>query len=190
MKKEGKIIVFSAPSGGGKSTIISKVMEKYSNFTFSISATTRKPRGLEKNGIEYFFLSEAEFLAKVAKDEFLEHKEVFGKHYGTLKSVVNQSLAEGKNVILDIDVKGAFTVKEKRKDAILIFIYPPSLEVLEERLRARNTDSDEEIAKRLKHAKWEIEQKNKYDYAIKNEILEKSVEELLNIFKNNSILLD
>ena len=136
---EGKIIIFAAPSGSGKSTIINQVMsdeEEELNLHFSISATSRPPRGKEKNGVEYFFLSPEEFEQKIAQGAFVEYEEVYpGRYYGTLKSQVDKQLAAGENVVFDVDVNGAMRIKEMYKDrALSIFIQPPSLDVLRERL--------------------------------------------------------
>ncbi len=179
----GKLIIFSAPSGSGKSTIINYLLTKELNLEFSISATSRAPRGSEKNGVEYYFLTPEEFKNKIANNEFLEFEEVYAdRFYGTLKSEVDHKLAEGKNVVLDIDVKGGMRVKEQYKDrALAIFIQPPSIAELENRLRGRATDKEEVILQRIARAEEELEYANKYDVIIINDELTKAQVDAENI---------
>ena len=150
-KKKGKLIIFSAPSGSGKSTIINYLMQQGLHLHFSISATSRAPRGTEKNGVEYFFLTPEEFRQKIANDEFVEYEEVYAdKFYGTLKSQVENQLKEGQNVIFDVDVKGGCNIKKfYGRRALSLFIMPPSIEELRRRLEGRGTDTQEVIESRL-----------------------------------------
>ena len=179
---KGKLIIVSGPSGSGKSTVTKIVKDKL-NIPLSISATTRNPRDGEIDGKDYFFLSEEEFKNKIANDEFYEYAEVHGNYYGTLKKTVEDNLNKGLNVILEIDVQGALIAKEKKKDAILVFFRTKDMEVLEERLRDRKTDSEEVIQTRLKNAETELKYENKYNYTIVNENLENSIQELIDIIE-------
>ena len=181
---EGKIIIFAAPSGSGKSTIINQVMsdeEEELNLHVSISATSRPPRGKEKNGVEYFFLSPEEFEQKIAQGAFVEYEEVYpGRYYGTLKSQVDKQLAAGENVVFDVDVNGAMRIKEMYKDrALSIFIQPPSLDVLRERLESRGTEDAAAIEQRLSRAQYEIEQSERFDEVVVNDVLDVAVLETL-----------
>lgn len=181
---KGKIIILSAPSGTGKSTIIAKLMEQPDIcLGFSVSATSRQPRGNEVHGKDYYFLSPEEFDQKIANGEFVEWEEVYaGTKYGTLRSEVENVINSGCNLIMDIDVKGALSVKKIfGKDATSIFVVPPSLEVLEHRLRSRATDSEESISKRLHKAEFELEFAPKFDYKVVNDSLEHAVEEIRQI---------
>lgn len=175
---EGKLIIFAAPSGSGKSTIINSIMANGGaeelNLHFSISATSRAPRGEEKNGVEYFFLTPEEFRQKIANDEFVEYEEVYtDKFYGTLKSQVDKQLASGENVVFDVDVNGAMNIKKLYgKRALSIFIQPPSIEELRSRLEKRATDAPEVIAQRVERAKYELEQAEHFDEVVINDNLE------------------
>ncbi len=180
-----KLIVVSAPSGGGKTTICHKLSERNPNFRFSVSATTRPRRPGEKDGVDYFFLSREEFERKIRNDEFLEYEEVFGNLYGTLKSYVRQLLREGHSVLLDIDVKGALQIKSKFPQAVLIFILPPSTEELRKRLLGRKTDDPKEIEKRLKRLPLEYQEGKKFDYQVVNDRLEEAVEQIEKILVNH-----
>lgn len=169
----GKLIIFSAPSGSGKSTIINYLMEQGLNLHFSISATSRPPRGTEQNGVEYFFLSPEEFRQRIAAGEFLEYVEVYeGRFYGTLKSQVDSQLAQGQNVVCDIDVLGAERIKAVYgPQALSLFIQPPSIEALRERLEGRGTDSPEVINDRLARATYELSFAPKFDAVVINDDL-------------------
>ena len=181
--KKGKLIIVSAPSGSGKSTIIGKIMEKYENLHFSISATSRPPRGTEQNGVEYFFLSPEEFRQKIANDEFIEYEEVYpDKFYGTLKSQVEKQLLKGENIVFDVDVKGGVSIKKKyKKRALSIYIMPPSIEELRNRLVKRGTDSPEMIEQRIAKAKQELTFADKFDKVVVNDILDVAVQETLQL---------
>lgn len=175
---EGKLIIFAAPSGSGKSTIINSIMadggDEELNLHFSVSATSRAPRGEEQNGVEYFFLSPEEFKAKIANDEFVEYEEVYkDKFYGTLKSQVDKQLAAGENIVFDVDVNGALRIKRLYgKRALSIFIQPPSIEELRSRLEKRATDAPEVIEQRIERAKYELSQAENFDEVVINDNLE------------------
>lgn len=174
---QGKLIIFSAPSGSGKSTIINKLMSEYGlRGRFSISATSRKPRGSERDGVEYYFLSEEDFRKRIGEGDFLEYEEVYpGCFYGTLRSEVDRTLDRGENVILDIDVQGGLNVKKIYGDrALTLFIQPPSIERLRERLKRRGTDAPEVIERRLAKAETELSFAPKYDAIVVNDDLEEA----------------
>lgn len=174
---QGKLIIFSAPSGSGKSTIINKLMSEYGlRGRFSISATSRKPRGSEQDGVEYYFLSEEDFRKRIGEGDFLEYEEVYpGCFYGTLRSEVDRTLDRGENVILDIDVQGGLNVKKIYGDrALTLFIQPPSIERLRERLERRGTDAPEVIERRLAKAETELSFAPKYDAIVVNDDLEEA----------------
>lgn len=181
----GKAILFSAPSGCGKTTIIKELMQYFDCFDFSISATSRKPRGEEQDGKDYYFLSHEEFMARVQRDEFLEWEEVYqGTCYGTLKSEINRIWDEGKVIVFDVDVNGGKNIKRYfGSDALSIFVMPPSIEVLEQRLRSRGTDSEEAIVKRLARSAEELEQAPCFDRTIVNDDLQRAVEETRSVIE-------
>ena len=187
MIMRGKCLIFSAPSGSGKSTIVQWLLQHPElKMVFSISATSRAPRGTEKNGVEYFFLSADEFRARIANDEFLEYEEVYsGCFYGTLKEQVEKRLNEGMNVVFDVDVVGGCNIKQHYGDeALSMFIQPPSVEELERRLRLRRTDSDEMIAKRVAKASYELTFAPKFDVVIVNDKLEEAQQKALSTIKS------
>lgn len=180
-KNNGKIIVLSAPSGTGKSTIIGELMKMPDlNLGFSVSATSRAPRGTEQDGVQYYFLSPDEFAARIERGEFVEWAEVYsGTRYGTLVSEVERVTGRGMNLIMDIDVEGALNVKKRYGDkALLIFIDPPTLQSLEERLRSRATDDDESIRRRLDKAEYEMSFADRYDKVVVNDDLDTAVAEV------------
>lgn len=179
------LLVFSAPSGSGKSTLINFLMKQGLNLHFSISATSRAPRGNEKNGVEYFFLTPEEFRKKISEDAFVEYEEVYtDSYYGTLKEEVDKRLLKGENVVFDVDVKGALNIKKiYGEKAYLIFIKPPSIEVLRNRLVERNTDLPEVIERRLSKASYELSFASQFDIQIVNDDLEKAQNELLSIVR-------
>ncbi len=173
MEGRGKLIIFSAPSGSGKSTIIQSLLNKDLNLSFSISATSRSPRGTEQNGVEYYFITPEEFRQRIANDEFLEYEEVYaGKFYGTLKSEVERILDSGRNVIFDVDVVGGLNIKRYYgEQALALFIQPPSVEVLRQRLNGRGTDTPEVIADRIAKAEYELSFAHQFDTIIINDVL-------------------
>ena len=181
----GKLIIFSAPSGSGKSTIINYLLTQNLRLRFSISATSRAPRGTEKNGVEYYFLSPEEFRARIAAGDFLEYEEVYADtFYGTLKSEVERILAEGDNVIFDVDVVGGCNIKNYYgKRALSLFIQPPSIEELRHRLNTRGTDAPEVIESRIAKAEYELSFAPKFDVVVINDDLEKAEAEALHIIQ-------
>ena len=182
----GKIIILSAPSGCGKSTIIRRLLAHPElHLGFSISATSRAPRGEEKDGVEYYFLSPAEFKRRAEAGEFVEWEEVYpGTCYGTLLSEVERVTKDGRNLIMDVDVKGGLNIKRHFGErAVSIFILPPSKEELERRLRSRATDSDEQIERRLAKADFELGFAPQFDFSVVNDELSRAVEEVENIIK-------
>ncbi len=179
-----KIIVVSAPSGAGKTTIVRSVLEKIPKIVFSISATTRKRRDFEVDGVDYFFLSESEFKQKIDANEFVEWESFYGYYYGTLKSFVNSETEKGNSVLLEVDVKGAMKIKEVYPEAISIFILPPSIEELKNRLINRKTETEEDLIKRFERAKMEIEFKKHFQYKVINDDLESAKEKVFDILKN------
>ena len=184
---QGKLIIFSAPSGSGKSTIINKLMSEYGlRGRFSISATSRKPRGSEQDGVEYYFLTEEDFRKRIGEGDFLEYEEVYpGCFYGTLRSEVDRTLAQGENVILDIDVQGGLNVKKIYGDrALTLFIQPPSIERLRERLERRGTDAPEVIERRLAKAETELSFAPKYDAVVVNDDLEEACRDAARVIED------
>jgi guanylate kinase len=177
------VFIISAPSGSGKSTLTHRLLKEIPNLRFSISYTTRAPRGQEQDGKDYFFISPADFEARIAKGEFLEYAKVFDHYYGTHTGELERAAAEGVDLILDIDVQGARQLKEKSPAAVSIFILPPSQQVLEERLRARSQDSEPVIERRLRDAAEEIRNYKQYDYVLVNREVEASVDTLKSIVK-------
>ncbi len=181
----GKLVIFSAPSGSGKSTIINYLLTQNLNLHFSISATSRSPRGNEKDGVEYYFLTPEQFRAKINEGEFLEYEEVYtDKFYGTLKSEVERILNEGNNVVFDVDVVGGCNIKNYYGDkALSIFIQPPSIEALRDRLVGRGTDSMDVIENRLTKASFEMSFASKFDKVIINDNLENAKTETFQVIK-------
>lgn len=175
----GKLVIFSAPSGSGKSTIIKSLLDANVPLSFSISATSRPPRGTEADGVEYFFLSEQQFKEKIKNNEFLEYMEVYpGRFYGTLRSQVEKQLASGENIVLDVDVCGGCNIKNiYGEQALSIFIQPPSIEELRRRLEKRGTDSAEVIERRIERAEYELSFAPKFDKVIINNDLDTAVSE-------------
>jgi len=178
MSAAGRIFVVSGPSGSGKSTLIREVRQKVPGLGYSISHTSRPPRGQEKNGVEYHFVSKENFLEMIDNGEFVEWAEVYQDLYGTSVSSLRSQITIGLDVIMDIDVQGARNIKDHFKDAISIYVLPPSLEILEKRLRERGTDDEKAIRTRLKKAGKEIKNCVSYDYLLFNDQLDQTVEEL------------
>ena len=182
----GKLIIFSAPSGSGKSTIINFLLKQQLNLAFSISATSRAPRGTEQHGVEYYFLSPEEFRQRIANDEFLEYEEVYeNRFYGTLKAPIEKQLTEGVNVVFDVDVVGGCNIKKFYGErALSLFIQPPSIEELRNRLVGRATDAPEVIESRIAKAEYELGFANKFDVIIINDNLEKAQQETLKVLQD------
>ncbi|MBV8818043.1 MAG: guanylate kinase [Acidobacteriaceae bacterium] len=177
------VFIISAPSGSGKSTLVNRLLDVLPDLTFSISYTTRAPRGVEENGVDYVFVSREEFETRLRHNEFLEHAEVFGNYYGTHNGVLGRATEEGRDLILDIDVQGARQLKGAIPEAVTIFVLPPSREILEQRLRARSSDSDAVIERRLRGAAEEVRNYEQYDYVLVNSDLDESVADLTAIVR-------
>lgn len=184
MKRKGIIIVVSGFSGAGKGTIMKELTKRYDQYALSISATTRKPREGEENGREYFFITTEEFEKLIAEDGLIEHAKYVNNYYGTPRKYVEEKLSQGIDVILEIEIQGALQIKEQYKDAVLLFVMPPSAQVLEKRLRGRGTETDEVIAKRLARAKEEAVGIEKYDYIVVNDDLDECVEKVHEIISS------
>ena len=188
--RKGMLLVISGPSGAGKGTLVSKLLDKDPSFAFSVSVTTRGRRENEIEDVHYHFISEAEYDKLLSEDAFLEHASVHGHRYGTLKSEVYERMEKGQNVLLDIDPQGARAVMEKEKDCVSVFILPPTYRDLKVRLHTRNTEGEEEIQRRLNNARGEIEQMNRYRYLVVNDDLELAFDQLAAIVraeKQNSV---
>lgn len=175
--QRGKLIVISAPSGCGKTTIAKATLARNAGMEFSVSATTRRQRDGEVHGRDYYFLTREEFLEKIGQDELVEWEEIYGYYYGTLKSVVEKALREGKLLLFDVDVNGGLSIKKKYpEDALLIFIAPPSIEIAMKRLRDRKTESEEDLRRRFERMPMEMEKGNLYDFTVVNDQLERAVD--------------
>ncbi|MGA9292255.1 MAG: guanylate kinase [Ignavibacteriaceae bacterium] len=184
MNKRGAIIAISAPSGTGKTSIVKRIINEIPGLVFSVSATTRKKRENEKNGIDYFFISEAEFTEKIKKNEFVEWEKVYDYYYGTFKSVIEENISKGKSVILEVDVKGALSIKKIYPEADLIYVIPPSHDELTRRLKNRKTENDTDLRKRLERAIMELSIKDKFDYFVVNKDLEKAISDTKSLINN------
>ena len=180
---KGRLFVFSAPSGAGKTTIVRYILKQFPNLVFSISATTRKARNVEKHEKDYFFITEEVFKDKIDKNEFVEWEKFYDYYYGTLKSFVNNEIEAGNSVVLEVDVKGAVKIKESYPDAVLIFVSPPSLEELTNRLINRKTETSEDLKKRIERAEMEMGYKDNFDHVVLNDDLEKAKIEAEKILK-------
>jgi len=175
------VYIISAPSGSGKSTLVNELLRLVPNLNFSVSYTTRDPRGSEQDGKQYYFISRAEFEQMIRADDFLEHADVFGNYYGTARRFLREAEQCGHDLLLDIDVQGAQQIKQKLPDAVSIFILPPDRKTLEWRLRRRGEDPEQVIQRRLDTARREIENYDKYDYILINDKLEESTDVLQNV---------
>ena len=175
------VFIISAPSGSGKSTLVNEILKIVPGLEFSISYTTRPPRGSEQNGREYFFVSREQFEEMLERDDFLEHADVFGNYYGTARQFLRDAEEHGKDLLLDIDVQGAEQIKKKLPHAVSIFVLPPDRATLEKRLRSRSLDAEKVIQRRLVTATREIENYSKYDYILVNDRLDESTEALKSI---------
>ena len=182
----GKLVIFSAPSGSGKTTIVRELLKRFNCFEFSISATSRQPRGQEQHGVDYYFLSNEEFRERVERNEFVEWEEVYaGTCYGTLRSEMERIWAKGNTILFDVDVLGGINLKRLfGDDACSIFIMPPSLEELERRLRGRGTDAEEVILKRIGKAEFEISKAEEFDFTVINDDLQVATNEVASIIEN------
>ena len=179
-KKQGLLIVVSGPSGSGKSTLDQLIIQKRKNIVMSVSDTTRKIRGQEVNGIDYNFISKEQFEKNIKNNKYLEYANVYADtYYGTPEDFVNKKLESGMDVILEIDIEGARKVNEKRKDAIFIFIMPPSMQVLKDRLVARKTETKEQVMERFETAYKEINEVSKYNYVVVNDDLNEALEKII-----------
>ena len=185
MLSKGKLFVLSGPSGVGKGTLREHALNDLSNLVYSISCTTRKPRAGETDGVEYRFITHEKFEDDIRQNLFLEYAHVHSDYYGTLKADVERELDAGKNVLLEIDVQGALQVRDKIPEAVLIFVAPPSIEILESRLRNRHTESEEALRVRLSNAAKELDLQNEYDYIIVNDDLDKACDELRRIIHDD-----
>ena len=182
-QQKGKIIVVSAPSGAGKTTIVKEILKDFPEIVFSISATTRPRRDIETNGREYFFLSELEFQKKIENDEFIEWEKFYDYYYGTYKSFIERNIDSGKSVLLELDVKGALTIKRLYPYAHLVYISPPSFEELVKRLRQRQTENETDFIKRINRAKMELSLKEEFDYIIDNVEIDTAIAETKSLIK-------
>ncbi len=187
---KGKLIIFSGPSGSGKDTLLAKLFERHPEIKLSISSITRPMRTGEVEGEKYHFISREEFEQRLSRDEFLEHNVYVNNYYGTPKQPVINAIENGQDIILEIDVNGAALVREKIKDAISIFIMPPSYEELKRRLTGRGTDSNDVINQRLNAALSEIERANEYDYIVTNDIIDRAVDYIIHIILANRLTYD
>lgn len=183
MKNKGVLIVISGFAGSGKGTITKELIKRYDNYRVSVSATTRKPRPMEENGKDYFFVSREEFERMIRENELLEYTEYVGNYYGTPKKYVEKMLNEGKDVILEIEYIGAFNAKKAFNEAVLIFVTPPSVNEVYLRLKGRNTESEEVILKRIKRGQEDAAIIDKYDYVIVNDDIETAIEDIHNTIK-------
>jgi len=181
--RKGRIIAISAPSGSGKTTIVRKVLKDIPELVFSVSATTRKRRKDEKEGSHYYFITESEFKKKIDNNEFIEWEKFYDYYYGTYKNTVDSAVSDGKTIILEVDVKGALSLKKIYPDAVLIYIVPPSFDELVNRLVKRRTEGQADLQKRIDRAKMELELKDKFDYFVDNTELEKAVTETESLIK-------
>ncbi len=188
-KKRGDLIVISGPSGVGKDTVTNRILNE--NLVLSVSATSRSLRGNEKEGVDYYFLTKEQFEEKINNDEFMEYAQVHGdNYYGTLKSEVNGKLDEGKDVVLVIDIAGALSIKEKMKDVIFIFLLPPSIRELKNRLISRNTENKEQLLKRFSTMYNEINKINEYNYVVVNDNLDDAVNKIKSILLSEKCRVD
>lgn len=178
---KGKILIISGPSGVGKGTVVEELLKKDNGTVVSVSATTRAPRDGEVDGVHYFFISKAEFIKKIENEEMLEFNKYNDNYYGTMNDYVQSILEKGKNVLLEIDVNGAYQIKNKRPDAITVFLTAPSVEEVERRLRKRNSEDEETIKNRLEIAVSEMKHAENYDYIVCNDSVENAVDKIIEI---------
>jgi guanylate kinase len=181
-----KLFVISAPSGGGKTTIVKAILERHPDFEFSVSATTRPKRKTETEGKDYFFLEKNDFEKLLRDGNLVEHEQIYGDYYGTLKSEVERAFASGRCMVFDVDVRGALSIKERYGEAaVLIFIEPPTKEVLERRLLGRKTEDEETFRRRMERAAMELETGKRFDYRVVNDVLEKAINDVDKIIQSH-----
>jgi guanylate kinase len=185
-----RLFVVSAPSGAGKTTLCSRLLERFPDLAYSISHTTRAPRPGEREGRDYFFVSRDQFLEMIDQGRLLEYAEVFGRYYGTSRKFVVDRLRSGQGVLADVDVAGARQIKNNYPDAVLIFIVPPTLAELERRLRNRGTESEADLSRRLNEARRELEVRDLYDYLVVNDEVDRAVDDLAAVVRAESIRMD
>ncbi len=181
MKHRGMLLVISAPSGGGKTTIVKEVLKQYPTFGFSVSATTREKRAGEVDGKDYYFLTKGEFEKKIADGKLVEFENIYSNYYGTLRSEIEKALSKGQDIIFDVDVKGGLSIKAKFPEAVLIFVKPPSIQTLKQRLEGRGSETREQVERRMARAEMELEIGREYDYIIINDELKRAVGEVFDI---------
>ena len=179
-----RLFVFAAPSGSGKTTIVRDVLKNYPQFVFSISATTRKKRPAEIDGVDYYFLDEENFRKKIEENAFIEWEKFYDYYYGTLKSQIDNNIEHGLHTVFEVDVKGAVSIKNNYPNSVLIFIAPPSIEELKKRLIQRNTETEVDLKKRIERAEMELSYSDKFDFVVFNNDLEKAKEEVKKIIEN------
>jgi guanylate kinase len=184
VKDKAKLFVFSAPSGSGKTTIVRDVLSSHPDFVFSISATTRKKRSTEIDGKDYFFVSVDEFKKRIDDGDFIEWEKFYDYYYGTLREQIDENIRKGLHTVFEVDVKGGLSIKKVYKNSVLIFIAPPSIEELKDRLIKRNTETDEDLKKRIERAEMELSFKNQFDYIVFNIDLEEAKKEVKRIIEN------
>lgn len=189
-RKKGLLVVVSGPSGAGKGTVLAHAIRNYPNLQYSVSVTTREPRPGEVDGVNYYFVTKDRFKEMLAGGELLEHQQVYGNYYGTPKQKVLDKLEEGFDVVLEIDVKGALDIKNKFPQAVMIFLTPVNRSTIEERLRGRDTETEEQLKVRIESAIDEIKQAVFYDYIVVNEDAEKGAEDIINIIKAQKCSVD
>ena len=183
MKPKAKLFIISAPSGAGKTTLVKAVLKRLPGLLYSVSYTTRPPRGVEKQGADYFFINKKEFIKNIEKKRWAEWAEVYGNFYGTSSDFLDKNLGSGKSILLDLDIKGTLQILKRYPDSITIFIMPPSLDVLKRRLESRGTDGRKEIKKRLLEAKKEMAKKDLYHHIIINDDLKISINDLVSFME-------
>lgn len=181
-----RLIVLSAPSGAGKTTVARYLLENFPMLNFSVSATTRQRRPSETDGKDYYFLNREDFKQRIADDDLIEYEEIFGNYYGTLRSVVKESITRGEFILFDVDVKGAVSLRKAfPNDSLLIFVAPPNLSILAQRLRDRHTETDEQIAVRLARAEMELAHQHEFDYVLVNSVLDETLQNAADIIARN-----
>ncbi len=183
MKQRGMLLVVSAPSGAGKTTIVKHILKQYPSFGFSVSATTRGKRPGEIDGKDYYFLSKEEFEKRINRGDLVEHEEIYSNYYGTLKSEIERALENGRDIVFDVDVNGGLSIKARFPEAVIIFVKPPSLETLRRRLEGRGSETKEQIECRMERVEMELEKGEQYDYIIVNDELKRALGEVFDIIE-------